>query len=116
MGLPIELNEIQWIASMKAEEVAKKNTDELLEVAGVIEAKPGGTTLSGTADQSDKYLFSLAATNPCFQKPLPFAYESTGTETFYRDRRRPNLCFAKDRKKEPQDEHCKNLQLPCASC
>ena len=36
---------------------------------GVIEAKPEGTTLSGTADQSDKYLFSLPPTVPCFQTP-----------------------------------------------
>lgn len=83
--------------------------------AGVIEAKPEGTTLSGTADQSDKYAFSFPPNLPSIRKPLPFAYESTGTETFFRDCRGLNLCFAKDCKKEPQDEHCKNLQFPCAS-
>jgi len=57
---------------------------------GVIEAKPEGTTLSGTADQSDKYLFSLPPNVSCAQKPLPFAYESTGTETFFRDCRDPD--------------------------
>lgn len=57
---------------------------------GVIEAKPEGTTLSGTAEQSDKYLFSLPPSVPCAQKPLPFAYESTGTETFFRDCRDPD--------------------------
>jgi type I restriction enzyme R subunit len=57
---------------------------------GVIEAKPEGTTLSGTADQSDKYLFSLPPNLPCIYKPLPFAYESTGVETFFRDTRDPD--------------------------
>lgn len=57
---------------------------------GVIEAKPEGTTLSGTADQSDKYLFSLPPDLQCIRKPLPFAYESTGTETFFRDCRDPD--------------------------
>jgi len=52
---------------------------------GVIEAKPEGTTLSGTTDQSAKYLFSLPPNIPCILNPLPFAYESTGTETFFRD-------------------------------
>lgn len=50
---------------------------------GVIEAKPEGVTLSGTADQSDKYLFSLPQNLRDAQKPHPFAYESTGTETFF---------------------------------
>ena len=58
--------------------------------AGVIEAKPEGTTLSGTADQSDKYAFSFPPNLPSIRKPLPFAYESTGTETFYRDCRDPD--------------------------
>jgi type I restriction enzyme R subunit len=57
---------------------------------GVIEAKPEGTTLSGTADQSDKYLFSLPIDLPCIRKPLPFAYESTGKETLFRDVRDPD--------------------------
>ena len=52
---------------------------------GVIEAKPEGTTLSGIADQSDKYLLSLPPNIPCARQPLPFAYESTGSETFFRD-------------------------------
>jgi type I restriction enzyme R subunit len=46
--------------------------------AGVIEAKPEGTTLTSAEYQSDKYLFSLPKDLQCFQKPLPFAYESTG--------------------------------------
>lgn len=57
---------------------------------GVIEAKPEGTTLSGVADQSDKYLISLPQNIPCARNPLPFGYESTGTETFFRDRCDPD--------------------------
>lgn len=56
---------------------------------GGIEAKPVGTTLSGVAEQSREYLMSLPANIPHVQLPLPFAYESTGIETFFRDRRDP---------------------------
>jgi type I restriction enzyme R subunit len=56
---------------------------------GVIEAKPQGTTLSGVAEQSQAYLTSIPKNLPVVQKPLPFAYESTGTETFFRDIRDP---------------------------
>jgi len=55
---------------------------------GVLEAKPEGTTLSGVAEQSKKYLDALGDL-PYVQKPLPFAYESTGVETFFRDERDP---------------------------
>ncbi len=55
---------------------------------GVIEAKPKGTTLSLVAEQSEKYTTNL--TNiPVVQEPLPFVYESTGIETFFRDIRDP---------------------------
>jgi type I restriction enzyme, R subunit len=57
------------------------------EAAGVIEAKPVGNTLSGVEIQSDKYSFNLPKTLVCHQKPLPFIYESTGTETYFRDSR-----------------------------
>jgi type I restriction enzyme R subunit len=58
---------------------------------GVIEAKKQGTTLSVVADQSARYASSL----PDFLAngltgPLPFLYESTGLETFFRDARDPN--------------------------
>ena len=56
---------------------------------GVIEAKPFGTTLSGVADQSEKYL-RLIPDHYQVVKPPPFAYESTGKETFFRDSRDPN--------------------------
>ncbi|MGB5966954.1 MAG: DEAD/DEAH box helicase family protein, partial [Spirulinaceae cyanobacterium] len=55
--------------------------------AGVIEAKPQGITLSGVEFQSGKYLFNLPPKLPCHHKPLAFAYESTGGETFFRDER-----------------------------
>jgi type I restriction enzyme R subunit len=53
---------------------------------GVIEAKPVGMTLSGVADQSEKYLVS----QPKFFSQgshlnLRCGYESTGVETFFRD-------------------------------
>ena len=57
---------------------------------GVIEAKPEGTTRRGVAEQSEKYLTGLPDTLRCYQKPLPFGYESTGTETFFRDLRDPD--------------------------
>jgi len=57
--------------------------------AGVIEAKPFGTTLSGVAEQSEKYLTGVPDNLPNIQLPLPFAYESTGIETFFRDLRDP---------------------------
>jgi type I restriction enzyme R subunit len=58
--------------------------------AGVIEAKPVGSTLSSVEIQSDKYSFNLPKTLVCHQKPLPFIYESTGTETYFRDSRDPD--------------------------
>ncbi|MEQ8998878.1 MAG: DEAD/DEAH box helicase family protein [Coleofasciculus sp. B1-GNL1-01] len=57
------------------------------QAAGVIEAKAKGTTLSGVEVQSGKYLFGLPSNLPCYRKPLAFAYESTGDETFFRDER-----------------------------
>jgi type I restriction enzyme R subunit len=51
------------------------------EPAGVIEAKPEGTTLTEVERQSGKYVSGL----PSYMKPpvypLPFIYESTGAET-----------------------------------
>lgn len=57
--------------------------------AGVIEAKPAGTTLSGVAEQSEGYMGELP---PFYQKwsdPLRFGYESTGDETYFRDNADP---------------------------
>jgi len=58
--------------------------------AGVVEAKPEGTTLSGVAEQSEKYIAGGSKNLPQVQEPLPFAYESTGVETFFRDLRDPD--------------------------
>jgi len=57
---------------------------------GATEAKPEGTTLSGVAEQSSKYLAGIPDNVPHFSDPLPFGYESTGTETFFRDLRDPD--------------------------
>jgi type I restriction enzyme, R subunit len=57
---------------------------------GVVEAKPEGATLSGVAVQSDKYLTSAPLGVPNVNAPLPFGYESTGVETFFRDLRDPD--------------------------
>lgn len=56
---------------------------------GVVEAKPAGTTLSGVADQTGIYMAGVPDNLPHVQEPLPFGYESTGTETFFRDLRDP---------------------------
>jgi type I restriction enzyme, R subunit len=57
---------------------------------GVIEAKSEGTTLSGVSEQTEKYLHSLPQNIPHVGDVLPFAYESTGTETYFRDLRDPD--------------------------
>jgi type I restriction enzyme R subunit len=58
---------------------------------GIIEAKKVGVTLSSVADQSGRYAENL----PDFLRGnltgrLPFLYESTGIETFFRDERDPH--------------------------
>ena len=50
---------------------------------GVIEAKREGATLSGVEVQSEKYTKGLPDGLPRWRDPLPFAYESTGTETHF---------------------------------
>lgn len=60
------------------------------QAVGVVEAKPAGHTLSGVADQSGAYVTSVPPNVPHVQEPLPFAYESTGVETFFRDLRDPD--------------------------
>ena len=57
---------------------------------GVIEAKPEGTTLSGVSEQTAKYFRGFPENIPHVGDSLPFAYESTGTETFFRDMRDPD--------------------------
>ncbi len=61
---------------------------------GIIEAKKVGSTLSGVAAQSDVYARGLPdflhALLPGGVERLPFLYESTGVETFFRDERDPH--------------------------
>jgi len=56
---------------------------------GVVEAKKVGTTLSGVAEESEKYLASVPENLPHVLETLPFAYDTTGVETFFRDLRDP---------------------------
>ena len=56
---------------------------------GIIEAKPKGFTLSGVAEQSEKYAKSNLVNLLAINESLPFCYESTGEETNFRDRRDP---------------------------
>ena len=51
------------------------------QAAGVVEAKPVGTTLTGVEIQSEKYGDGLPEDIPAPVRPLPFLYESTGFET-----------------------------------
>ena len=57
---------------------------------GVVEAKPAGTTLSGVSEQTEKYLHNFPENIPHKGDFLPFAYESTGVETYFRDLRDPD--------------------------
>lgn len=56
---------------------------------GVIEAKRADTLLVGVAEQSAHYAVQLPAFFKVTASELPFAYESTGTETYFRDARDP---------------------------
>src|SRR6266480_3466252 len=57
---------------------------------GTVEAKPEGYTLIGVEEQSGKYAKSLLDIYPKWGEPLPFAYESTGTETRFTSRLDPS--------------------------
>src|SRR5215204_6276495 len=57
---------------------------------GIVEAKKEGTSLSGVDTQSQRYLDGLPAHIQRVGTPLPFAYESTGVETVFRDVRDPD--------------------------
>ena len=56
---------------------------------GVIEAKPAGTTLSGALQQAERYRANLPNDLPSLLR-FPFAYASTGIETYFRDIRDPD--------------------------
>ena len=55
-----------------------------------VEAKPEGYTLTGVEEQSGKYGKGLLDIYPKWDDPLPFAYESTGSETRFTNRLDPN--------------------------
>ncbi|MGI8775570.1 MAG: type I restriction-modification enzyme R subunit C-terminal domain-containing protein [Actinomycetota bacterium] len=52
-------------------------------VAGAIEAKKEGWTLSGVEAQTKRYSEGLSDALPAYRRPLPFLYESTGQETHF---------------------------------
>jgi type I restriction enzyme R subunit len=52
-------------------------------VAGAIEAKKEGWTLSGVEVQTKRYSEGLPDALPAYRRPLPFLYESTGQETHF---------------------------------
>jgi type I restriction enzyme R subunit len=57
---------------------------------GMVEAKPEGTTLRGVFEQSARYMANFPEQIPQVELPLPFSYESTGTETLFVDLRDPD--------------------------
>jgi len=57
------------------------------QAAGIIEAKPKGTTLSGVEEQSKRYAETFPEDRYPVRSPLPFVYESTSVETYFRDLR-----------------------------
>jgi type I restriction enzyme R subunit len=59
------------------------------EACGVIEAKSEGMTLSGVSDQTALYQAGVPEKLKTHAHGLRFAYESTGTETLFRDQRDP---------------------------
>ena len=59
-------------------------------VVGGVEAEKEGIRLSGVDTQSKKYLDGLPGHVKRVGRPLPFAYESTGVETVFRDVRDPD--------------------------
>lgn len=60
------------------------------QIIGVIEAKPEGHTLTGVETQSAKYTDGLPPELPCWRKPPPFAYESTGAVTQFTNTLEPD--------------------------
>ena len=59
-------------------------------IAGVVEAKKFGTTLTGIVDQSERYLDGLYEKFSDLKQKPPFSYETTGIKTKFADRRDPD--------------------------
>lgn len=57
---------------------------------GTVEAKPEGHSLIGVEEQSTKYASGIPGGLPAWRKPLPFCYESTGTESRFTNRLEPD--------------------------
>lgn len=57
---------------------------------GVVEAKKSGTTLSIVSEQSTRYTAAKKWIPQRWGDPLPFTYEATGNETYFRDQRDPD--------------------------
>lgn len=57
---------------------------------GSVEAKPEGFGLMGVTEQSAKYSLGLPKQLPNWEVPLPFAYESTGVECRFTNRKEPD--------------------------
>ena len=57
--------------------------------AGVIEAKKIGSLLGNVSSQSEKYIHNPREHLECWQKPLPYHYESNGNEIRFCDIRDP---------------------------
>ncbi len=57
---------------------------------GTTEAKPAGHSLTGVEEQSAKYVAGVPAGLPAWHNPLPFCYESTGSETRFTNRLDPD--------------------------
>ena len=57
---------------------------------GTAEAKPEGHSLVGVEEQSTKYVSGVPFGLAAWRTPLPFCYESTGTETFFTNRLDPD--------------------------
>ena len=93
----VEFNRFAGIGVAVREFLMADNTeaDYLLFVdgkaVGVIEAKKSDLTLSGVETQSQGYACNLPEGTRCFQMPLPFVYESNGSEIYFRDCR-DNIC------------------------
>ena len=56
---------------------------------GTVEAKPAGHSLIGVEEQSTKYVVGVPSGLPTWRTPLPFCYESTGSETRFTNRLDP---------------------------
>ena len=57
---------------------------------GTVEAKPVGHSLIGVEEQSGKYAAGVRPSLPAWRRPLPFCYESTGSETRFTNRLDPS--------------------------